>query len=97
MVQDPQSDGITLKMLLDHQRAMRAEFMHDQKTMLIQMDRRFDEFSRRMDESDKRTDRMQRNLTGQLDMIDERLNSVEIEYLPKRVTKLEEAVFASAS
>ncbi len=37
-------------------------------------------------------DRMERNLTAQIDGIDKRLDEIEIENMPKRVTALEAAV-----
>jgi len=41
-----------------------------------------------------RMDRMERNLTAQIEAIDKRLDAVEIEELPKRVQKLEKMVFS---
>jgi RecB family exonuclease len=36
-----------------------------------------------------RIDRVERNLTNQIDAIDTRLDAVEIEYLPQRVSRIE--------
>lgn len=42
-----------------------------------------------------RIDRLQSNLTAQINAIDKRLDAVEIEFLPKRVRSLEQAVFGA--
>ncbi|HVW66228.1 MAG TPA: hypothetical protein VHA78_00685 [Candidatus Peribacteraceae bacterium] len=85
-----QSKRITLKVILDHLQAFQ-----------IQINGRMDRFEGRMGGVEGRMgglegrmDRMERNLTAQISAIDKRLDAIEIEELPKRVRKLEKAVFA---
>ncbi len=41
---------------------------------------------------EKQIERVERNLTAQIDAIDQRLDAIEIEKLPKRMKKLERAM-----
>lgn len=45
--------------------------------------------NQRFDAVDERFNRLERNLTFQIDAIDKRLDAVEIEYLPKRTDRIE--------
>lgn len=45
--------------------------------------------NKRFDNVDGRIDRLERNLTRQIEAIDKRLDAVEIEQLPKRVSRIE--------
>lgn len=69
---------ITLGTILEHLRAFEGRMLGQ-----------FTGLEGRMDTLEQRIDRMDRNLTRQIDAIDKRLDAVEIEQLPKRVTRVE--------
>ncbi len=60
-------EEITLTTILEHLRAFEKR-----------VNDRFNAMDRRFDEADERADRRYRNLTGQIDAIDKRLDMVEI-------------------
>lgn len=78
-------NDITLKTIMDHLQESQ-----------VKNDSRFMRLEDRFDHMEDRMDRMERNLTRQIDAIDQRLDDIEIEMLPKRVAKLEEEVFGKA-
>lgn len=81
------NDGITLATVLEHmqnmQRVLTEQMQSIQKTMATKDD---------LQALNTKVDRHYRNFMGQLDAVDDRLGTLEIEQLPKRVTRLEEAV-----
>lgn len=70
---------ITLGTILEHLRAFEGRMLN-----------RFTDLEGRMNSLEQRVDRMDRNLTRQINAIDQRLDAVEIEQLPKRVTRIEQ-------
>jgi hypothetical protein len=70
---------ITMHMLLEHQQAMKIELLQQMRDMRKEL------------VSELRTDmrNMERRLTRQIDGIDKRLDAIEIEELPKRVSRIE--------
>lgn len=73
-----EEQGITLGIILEHLRAMESRIRE-----------RFENVEFRLDRVELGQQRLERNLTAQIDAIDKRLDPVEIEHLPKRVTRLE--------
>jgi len=77
--------GVTPAILLQHMRGMEQRLsrnIEDTKT----------ELKGDITRIETKMDRMHVNLSGQIGALDERLDSVEIEFLPKRVAKLEKVV-----
>jgi len=83
MAQD--GKDITLATILEHIQGLRDDVTG-----------RLGHIEQQMDRMVTRMDRMEQNLTNQIDAIDKRLDEIEIELLPKRVAKLEEAVGMAA-
>lgn len=77
--------GITLSIILEHLRAFETRMLGK----LQAVDGRMGLLESRIDKLGNRMDRMECNLTAQIDAIDKRLDEVEIEYLPKRVSRIE--------
>jgi len=78
-----------LKTVLDHVQNMQRVLTQEIRGGDQSLARRIDNLDKRLT---KRMDRMETNLTTQIDGIDKRLDAIEIEKLPQRVTKLEAAV-----
>lgn len=77
-----QDDDITLKTVLEHIQNMQRTFTlshQELKKEIRSVERRLGH----------RIDLVEANLTTQIDAIDKRLDTIEIEKLPQRVTKLE--------
>lgn len=85
-----QDTDITPAILLQHMQAMegrlRADFRLDMK---IEISALKTELFRKIEYE---VTRAKDQLTVQIDGIDQRMNAIEIEYLPKRVTRLEKAI-----
>jgi len=82
-----QDDDITLKTLLDHMQNMQRAFtlsLQEVRKDLRSVERHLTHH----------IDRVEANITLQIGGIDKRLDSVEIEKLPQRVTKIELALAA---
>lgn len=73
----PDSD-ITLGTILEHMRGMEER-----------IGQRFENVACRLDRLELGQQRLERNLTAQIDAIDKRLDAVEIEHLPKRMSRVE--------
>jgi len=74
---------ITLGTILEHMRGMEQRMT----TQLHEVDGRL---TKRLDSLEVGLDRVHRNLSSQIDAIDKRLDAIEIEYLPKRVSRIEQ-------
>jgi predicted nucleic acid-binding Zn-ribbon protein len=86
---------ITPAVLLQHMQRLHETLRADIQGLGVRMDRleqRMDRVEQRLDRGEQRIDRLERNLTQQLDGIDRRLDILEIEKLPARVTSLEKMV-----
>ncbi len=92
LIMPDQDNGITLKTVLDHMQNMQRVLTQEIREGDERLARRIDGLETRMGGVENHIDRMERNLTRQIDAIDKRLDAIEIEKLPKRVTKLEVAV-----
>ncbi|MBU0766182.1 hypothetical protein KKF55_00115 [Patescibacteria group bacterium] len=90
-----EDNEITLKVLLDHIQGMRNDLTQRMDKLEHRLSNRMDGLEKRMDGMEQRMEKRFDQLVFQIDAIDKRLDAVEIEELPKRVTKLEEAVLAS--
>jgi len=80
-----QDDGITPKVLLDHMRAMEGRLSQ-------KISEEIRGVHTRIDRVEIRIDRVEQKLTlisTQIGNIDQRLDVIEIEYLPRRVAALE--------
>lgn len=86
-------EPITLKVILDHMHAIKYELKHDIQTLRIELTDKINGVGARVDRLENRLERVALNLSAQIAAIDDRLDKVEIEDLPKRVRKLEKAVF----
>ena len=75
----PDND-ITLQIVLEHMQNMQRVLMSEIGAVRTDLQR-----------LERRVDRMETNLTNQIDAIDKRLDAIEIENLPKRVRVLEAA------
>lgn len=73
---------ITLGTILEHMRGMESRIMAE----LHETDGRL---TKRIDSLEANLVRIHRNLSGQIDQLDKRLDAIEIEELPKRVTRIE--------
>ena len=60
------------------------------QSMEGRINKRLDGVDSRLTGIDAKLDRMERNLTRQINGIDKRLDEIEIETLPKRVSRIEE-------
>jgi predicted nuclease with TOPRIM domain len=78
MSADPE---ITPKVLLDHLQAMSQSLREEIRAVRADV--------RQVGE---RVDRVERNLTAQIDALDRRLDELEVQTLPRRVTALEAKV-----
>ncbi len=89
----PSRTGITPVILLEHMRGMEGRLIQRIDGAENKLTKRIDgaesSLTTRMDRLENKVDRMHVNLSGQIDAIDKRLDAVEIEFLPKRVAKLE--------
>lgn len=78
-------DEITPKVLLEHLQQM--ELRIGLKVEAVRVELKADIVDLR-----QKVERMERNLSGQMETIDERLDAIEIERLPRRVGVLEQAM-----
>jgi predicted nucleic acid-binding Zn-ribbon protein len=80
-------DGITLQTVLEHmqnmQQTLSGQIREIRETMATKTD---------LQHLEVKVDRNHASLTQQIDALDQRLDAIEIENLPKRVTKLEQVV-----
>jgi hypothetical protein len=72
------SSGITLQMIMDHLQAVHVSLRSDMKGLGDRLER---------------VENRVILVSAQIDAIDKRLDTIEIEELPKRVRQLEKAVF----
>lgn len=89
--------GITHTILLDHMHGMehrlRMEFKNSIDSAINTSEQRLRTEIRASEQrTSERIAHLGQRLTFQIDAIDQRLDAVEIENLPKRVTRLEKAV-----
>ena len=86
---------ITLKVLLDHIQGMRHDLTQRMDNLENSLSNRIDGLEKRMDGMEQRMEIRFDQLVFQIGAIDKRLDAIEIEELPKRVKRLEKAVFAN--
>jgi hypothetical protein len=85
--------GVTPAVLLDHMRGMEHRLKEDfRRGMKQEIGGVRGELKATENRLMVRIDRAERNLTFQIDAVDQRLDAIEIENLPKRVTRLEKVV-----
>jgi len=86
-------DDITLKDILEHMRGMENRLDAKIDALDIKFTEKFDFLDKKIDHVEEKLTQKIENaeikLSTQISNIDERLDTVEIEQLPKRVTKLE--------
>jgi hypothetical protein len=70
---------VTLGAVMEHLRAMEGR-----------INKRFESADLRLERIESGQQRMERNLTRQIDGIDKRLDEIEIEKLPERVDRIEQ-------
>ena len=70
---------ITLRTILDHMRGLEDRVM-----------KKFEQVDFRLERLQTDQQRMERNLTRQIDAIDKRLDEIEIEKLPQRLERIEQ-------
>lgn len=86
----PADDGITLKMVMEHME-------HRDKRLMEHMQIVMNELRDLRKEMNSRFTSLERRLTMQIDAIDQRLDAVEIENLPKRVRRIEKHLKLAAA
>lgn len=83
-------EEITLKTVLDHIQAMGAQLRQQMTEVEGRVIKRMDQIEGRLSRLEETVAKNHRNLTQQIDAIDKRLDEIEIESLPQRVTRIEE-------
>jgi hypothetical protein len=83
---------ITLKDVISHMQGMELRLTKRIDDGDAKLAKRIDSVEVGLSGLSRQIDRVERNLTGQIDAIDQRLDAIEIESLPKRVKKLERTV-----
>jgi len=81
-------EEITLKTVIEHIQAQGVEFRGEFR----KVQERIDVLSTTINNLRETVERNHRNLTVQIDAIDKRLDAIEIENLPRRITTLERSV-----
>ncbi len=89
---------ITLKMIMNHLHSMQAGLHAEMRVLhadlMGEIGKVRSDLMGEIGTVHGRIDRLETNLTRQIDGIDKRLDAIEIENLPKRMRKVEQAVFA---
>ncbi len=82
-------EEITPRLLLEHMQGMEQRI----NKRFDAVDQRFESVGARIDRLDHklstRLDRLENKLSTQIEHIDKRLDDIELEYLPKRVRRIE--------
>jgi hypothetical protein len=85
------ADGeIALKTVINHMQALAEQSRTQIKEMCDRFSKRFDQVEFQLERLEVEQQRMERNLTRQIDAIDKRLDEIEIAKLPQRMARVEE-------